>query len=279
VLEGPGIVARPPHGDGAAEAVRACERFLDHYTFSHERQQPFIHLKLALSMDAKLACANGSSQWLSGPESLGFAHYLRQKYDALLVGHRTALIDDPRMTVRPEVLAGYRRLSAVPRNPVRVVLDPRWEVLPRLAESAAGPALALADMAGDWREHLPRLVVTGRADLPQPQVPALPGLELLALDPLPGGQLPFAALRRGLWGLGVRSLLVEGGAGVAQSLLGQQQADKLSAVYTPRLLGSDALGFSPPLELGRVQDGMRLEKVKPATLGEDVLLSGYPAWA
>jgi diaminohydroxyphosphoribosylaminopyrimidine deaminase/5-amino-6-(5-phosphoribosylamino)uracil reductase len=278
VLDGLGIAARPPQGEGAAQAVRVCERFLDYYTFAHQQQQPFIHLKLALSMDAKLACSNGSSQWLSGPESLGFAHYLRQKYDALLVGHRTALIDDPRMTVRPEVLAGYRPVAALPRNPVRVVLDPRWEILPRLGDGPAGPALALADLSGDWRDRLPRLVVVGRRDLPQPASPALPGLELLALDPLPDGQLPFSALRQGIWDLGVRSLLVEGGAGVAQSLLAQCQADKLSAVYTPRLLGSDALGYSPELGLARVQDGMQLQQVKAAVLGDDVLLSGYPAW-
>jgi diaminohydroxyphosphoribosylaminopyrimidine deaminase/5-amino-6-(5-phosphoribosylamino)uracil reductase len=278
VLEGLGIPARPPHGDGAAEEVRACERFLDYYSHAHEHQQPFIHLKLALSMDAKLACSNGSSQWLSGPQSLGFAHYLRQKYDALLVGHRTALIDDPRMTVRPEVLAGYRQLTAEPRNPVRVVLDPRWEILPRLADSTAGPPLALTDMSGAWRDTLPRLVIVGRADLSAPGPVPLPGVELLPLAPLADGNLPYAALRTGLWALGVRSLLVEGGAGVAQSLLAQQQADKLSAVYTPRLLGSDALGYSPALDLARVQDGMQLDKVKAATLGDDVLLSGYPIW-
>jgi diaminohydroxyphosphoribosylaminopyrimidine deaminase/5-amino-6-(5-phosphoribosylamino)uracil reductase len=279
VLESRGITVHPPRGTGAAEVQRACRRFLDYYTHGHEHGTPFLHLKLALSLDAKLACADGASQWLSGPQSLGYAHYLRQKYDAILVGYRTVLMDDARLTVRPEVFVGYRKPASELRNPLRIVLDPHWEVLARLSDNAGARELAVGDLSGTFRPHLPRLIIAGSKAAPLPEErPKLDGLELLGLEPDGQGQFSFAELRSGLWKLGVRSVLVEGGAGVAQSMLAQRQADKLSAVYTPRLLGSDALGFSPPQALTRVAEGMYLEDVEPAVLGEDVMLSGYPQW-
>ena len=278
VLARQGICAGPPQGAGSAEVIRACEQLLDYYSHAQRRQQPFVHLKLALSLDGKLACANGASQWLSGPQSLGLAHYLRQKYDAILVGYRTALHDDPRLTARPDALRNYFELHSPARNPLRVVLDPRWETLPSLAAGSAEPALKLTDFSGNWRAHLPHLVIAGRDDYPRPQHGLPDAAQLLPLAPAADGQLEYAALLSALWQLGVRSLLVEGGAGVAQSLLAQRAVNKLSAVFTPRLLGGDALGFSPALGLDHVGGGMRLEDVRTEVLGDDVLLSGYPVW-
>jgi diaminohydroxyphosphoribosylaminopyrimidine deaminase/5-amino-6-(5-phosphoribosylamino)uracil reductase len=274
-----GITVRTPRGTGAAEVQRECRRFLDYYNHGQLHGSPFMHLKLALSLDAKLATAEGASQWLSGPRSLGYAHYLRQKYDAILVGYRTVLMDDARLTVRPEVFLGYRKPASELRNPLRIVLDPHWEVLARLGEQGGARALSIGDLSGTFRDHLPKLILAGRKDAPFPEErPTLDGLEVLGLEPDEQGRLSFAELRAGLWKLGVRSVLVEGGAGVAQSLLAQRQVDRLSAVYTPRLLGSDALGFSPPLALAKVAEGMFLDDVEACVLGEDVMLSGYPQW-
>jgi diaminohydroxyphosphoribosylaminopyrimidine deaminase/5-amino-6-(5-phosphoribosylamino)uracil reductase len=75
-----------------------CESFLEHYLLPQRSGQVFTHLKLASSLDGKIACASGASQWLSGPESLGLAHYLRWKYDGILVGYRTVLADNPKLT-------------------------------------------------------------------------------------------------------------------------------------------------------------------------------------
>jgi diaminohydroxyphosphoribosylaminopyrimidine deaminase/5-amino-6-(5-phosphoribosylamino)uracil reductase len=274
-LAAAGIDARPPHGEGAAAAAAACRRFLDAYAHARTRQTPFLQLKLALSLDAKLATANGSSQWLSGPVSHGLAHYLRQSCDAVLVGYRTALIDNPRLTVRPEVMAAYRPLPARLRQPARIVLDPCWQVLARLAVSGESP-LALADLSGPFRSSLPRLVLVGYEQDPPPKPAALPGVELIRLPRAP--QLDWGLLRALLWGLGIRSVLVEGGAGVAQRLLAQRQVDKLTCVYTPRLLGSDGLGFSPPLGLTAIAGGMHLEDALVQDLDGDALLCGYPRW-
>lgn len=253
---------------------RECSELLDYYLYGHCLQRAFVHLKLALSLDAKLACANGQSQWLSGPESLGYAHYLRQKYDAVLVGYRTVLADDPRLTVRPDTLSAYRALDPLtqPRCPVRVILDPRFELLPNLQN------FRLSKLDGHWREHLPRIIVAGLGQHLPARAPELQGLTYLVLEEAAPGRISFSDLATDLWELGIRSLLVEGGAGVASALLEQQTVDKLSLVFTPTLIGSDGMDFAPRQGHASIADCMHLKLAVATALGQDCLLTGYPDW-
>jgi len=259
-----------------------CAEFLDYYLHAKQRKTAFMHLKLALSADGKLACKSGDSQWLSGAQSLGYAHYLRQKYDAVLVGWRTVLADDPRFTVREEVLAAYRALPAgtPPQHPVRVIIDPRLELLPRLH------TLRLAQMGDGFRKHLPRLVLL-YCEQPQSvtsvvmdavNAELLPYIEFLALPASLGEKQSLADIAQQLWRLGLRSVLVEGGARLAQEMLRQQAADKLSLVYTPTLIGADGLGFAPAWGNERLASCPRLRDARTESLGQDALLSGYPEW-
>ncbi len=100
---------------------------------------PFVHLKLAVSLDGKIATRTGDSRWVSGPESLARVHELRHQYDAILVGAKTAVIDDPLLTDR----------SGLPRRQplVRVVLDDKKQLSPAaklLTSTAEGPVLVLS---------------------------------------------------------------------------------------------------------------------------------------
>jgi diaminohydroxyphosphoribosylaminopyrimidine deaminase / 5-amino-6-(5-phosphoribosylamino)uracil reductase len=268
----------PQHGIAVSAGVlrEDCNRLLDYYLHSHRTDSAFIHLKLALSLDGKAACANGQSQWLSGPASLGLAHFLRQQHDGVLVSARTALADRARLSVRLEQLGEYYCLppSAPPRQPVRIILDPRFELADRLA------GLPLADPAGAWRGHLPQLVLAGRKDKLPGTPPRLSGLrvELLGLDCAPGGPLAWARLAVGLRELGIGSVLVEGGPGLAAEMLRQRAADKLTLVHTPRLLGADGIGFTPDWGAEAVGACPRLAHNISFGLGDDCIVSGYPEW-
>ncbi|MCC7479396.1 bifunctional diaminohydroxyphosphoribosylaminopyrimidine deaminase/5-amino-6-(5-phosphoribosylamino)uracil reductase RibD [bacterium] len=270
VLAGLGIKTR------AGVLEEDCRAFLRHYLCAEEQQQCFSHLKLALSLDAKLACANGASQWLSGPQSLGLAHYLRWKYDGVLVGWRTVLADNPRLTVRPPVLEPYYPGAEARsfRQPVRVVLDPRFELLPRLMQP--GSDLAITQLEGQ-RQDLPGLVIAG-AESRMPAAQEQPGTVLLGLPEHPGGGLDLGQLRSGLYRLGLRSLLVEGGAGLAQSFLRQQEVSHMTLVYTPLLIGSDGLGFSPEQGCLTISECPSLFALEIEVLGRDCAISGRPVW-
>jgi diaminohydroxyphosphoribosylaminopyrimidine deaminase / 5-amino-6-(5-phosphoribosylamino)uracil reductase len=251
-----------------------CLEFLDYYLYGHCLQRAFMHLKLALSLDAKVACASGHSQWLSGPVSLGYAHYLRQKYDAVLVGYHTVLADDPRLTVRQDVLAAYRELggATLPRNPVRVVLDPRFELLPRLQE------FRLSNTDGHWRPGLPQIVLAGlQRHTPISRFDS-GSVTIVTPEEAAPGVISFEDLAQRLWQLGIRSVLVEGGAGLARAILLQQCVDKMTLVYTPTLIGADGLGFSPELHRATVGACPHLSRVRPSVLGEDCVMEGYPDW-
>lgn len=266
------------HQLGLTQTGRAlvddCERFLDYYLTSRSRQRTFAHLKLALSLDGKLACPTGHSQWLSGPQSLGYAHYLRLKYDAVLVGYRTALADNPRLTVRADALAGYaEQLSGMQlRQPARVIVDPRCELVPGLAE------LNLARFEdGEFRERLPRLVLVCRREF-APDGLKVPHTQLVALDVKDPQPLLFAEIFQRLWQMGIHSTLIEGGGGLAAELLKQQAADKLTLVYTPVIIGADGIGFAPKMDCRYIGDCPRISVTRQLMLGNDALIEGVPAW-
>lgn len=250
-----------------------CTEFLDYYLSSRARQQAFLHLKLALSLDAKVACANGNSQWLSGPESLGFAHYLRQKYDAVLVGYRTVLADDPRFTVRPEVLAAYRTLDAgvSPRHPLPVILDPELKLLDRL------DTFRLWDAREPRAAGSPRVVLVTRLGGLKKLRRQHPQLAFIRLPAGKSGRMQLKSLAAELFALGIHSVLVEGGGGLAAELLRQQAVDRLSLVYTPKLIGREGIGFAPLLKSQSVADCPQLLQPQGCVLGSDVLLDGYLA--
>ncbi len=255
----------------------SCAAFLRHYLLSEQQQRCFVHLKLALSLDAQLACANGASQWLSGPQSLGLAHYLRWKYDAVLVGRGTVLADNPRLTVRPEVLEPYYQGAAarIFRQPVRLVLDPSFELLPQFSQNPA--RFSLLDLQGQ-RDDLPGLIVIGRADALPAEHNLPPQVQLMGLGLDSAGRLDLRQMRVMLFERGLRSLLIEGGGAVARSVLLQQAADRLTLVYTPVLIGSDGQGFSPALGSRSIAECPRLTDVDVEVLGQDCAYSGRPQW-
>ncbi|HEX5368255.1 MAG TPA: bifunctional diaminohydroxyphosphoribosylaminopyrimidine deaminase/5-amino-6-(5-phosphoribosylamino)uracil reductase RibD, partial [Dehalococcoidia bacterium] len=129
-------------GDGGAESSRLLEAYLKH----RRTGMPFVVVKYAGSLDGRIAAGSGDSRWVSGPETLRWAHANRPKLDAIMVGASTIVIDDSQLTARPEgVLA--------PRQPLRVVVDSSG----RIATSAkvlAGESRTLVATtersASDW---------------------------------------------------------------------------------------------------------------------------------
>lgn len=251
-LEAAGIAVHA--GEGEADAGRINEAFIKHRT----KGMPFVIAKFAASLDGRIAAASGDSRWVSGPEAREWAHDLRTKIDAILVGSTTVVVDDPLLTARP----GGKDAE---RQPLRVVVDSRGRT-PPMARVLGGPARTLVatvksapSASGGWRASL-------RAA----------GAEVLEL-PSEGERVDLQALLRELAGRDVLSLLVEGGGVILGSFFDAGLVDKLHAVIAPIVVGAeDAPAAVAGRGAYRMADALRLRDITVDRLGEDLLVTGYP---
>jgi diaminohydroxyphosphoribosylaminopyrimidine deaminase/5-amino-6-(5-phosphoribosylamino)uracil reductase len=176
---------------------------------------PYVTLKLALSLDGRIASRTGASKWVTGPEARARVHLLRAQHDAVAVGIGTVLADDPRLTVR----------DAPGHSPLRVVFDTKLRVptSARLVQSA---------------RDVPTWVVC-TTDAPSSAEAQLVerGVEVLRAPPSAEGRIdPIAGLRL-LATRGVVRVMIEGGAELAGSVLAGGVVDELHAFIAPILLG------------------------------------------
>lgn len=176
---------------------------------------PYVSLKLALSLDGRIATRSGASRWVTGPDARAKVHLLRSRSDAVAVGIGTTIADDPRLTVR----------DAPGESPLRVVFDTnlRLTVESRLAQTA---------------KEVPTLVLCGpEASQDAEEALSALGVECMRLPLSAEGRLDVLVALRMLAQRGVVTLLVEGGAELAGSFLAGRLADELHAFIAPILLG------------------------------------------
>jgi diaminohydroxyphosphoribosylaminopyrimidine deaminase/5-amino-6-(5-phosphoribosylamino)uracil reductase len=212
--------------------------------------RPFVTLKVAATLDGRIATASGDSRWVSGPEARAWVHRLRDRVDAVLVGRGTALADDPRLTTRLPGGAG--------RDPLRVVLDTDLQ-LPatlRLFRQRSAARTLVLHAAKRERDLGPRV-------------------DLLRCARGPGG-LDLDDVLAGLAGRGVVHLLVEGGGKVAASFLSAGLVDRLALVLAPRVLGG-GISWSGSSGPARMSDALALRDLTVERLGDDLLVQGAPA--
>lgn len=210
-------------------------------------QRTYVCLKLALSLDARIAEAPGRRTALSGRLAIREAHRLRAGYDAVAVGLGTVLSDDPLLTVR--------EWKAPRRPPIRLVLDSelRTPMTSRLVATAAEAPL--------WLVAGPNAPASHRGAL------EARGARVVIVSESGPGRLHLGELLAALWKEGVRSVLFEGGSTLASSLLSERLVDRLELIYAPVILGAHALPAFQTMSPGR----WRL--VARRALGPDTVLS------
>ena len=200
--------------------------------------RPSVTLKLATSLDGRIATASGESQWITGETARLEGHRLRAAHDAILVGVETVLHDDPALTAR---LPG----RAVDQ-PLRVVLDSRLRT-PVTAKVAAANTLILT--ATDTRPIGEAEVRRVDAEDGRPTVPAV-------LDALVKA--------------GVTSMLIEGGGQVAASFLRAGAVDRLEWFRAPILLGAEGRPCVAALALAKLADAPKFRRLSVEAVGDDL---------
>jgi diaminohydroxyphosphoribosylaminopyrimidine deaminase/5-amino-6-(5-phosphoribosylamino)uracil reductase len=232
---------------------REATRLNEAYLHSVRYGRPFVHLKLACSLDGKIATRTGDSRWITGEEARERVHELRHQADAILIGAGTALSDDPLLTDR----SGKAR-----RRPlVRVVLDKNLCLTPQ------------SQLAKTAREYPTLVFASESANDSVATALAKSGVEILR-DESGGYDLP--GVLRELHSRSIQTLLVEGGARVAGAFLDAGLVNKVSFFVAPLIIG----GRDAPAAIGgtgaeKIADAANLQDVEVREHGRDIEVTGY----
>jgi diaminohydroxyphosphoribosylaminopyrimidine deaminase/5-amino-6-(5-phosphoribosylamino)uracil reductase len=235
-------------GVRAAEARALNEGFLSRIT----RNRPNVTLKLATTLDGKIALASGESRWITGERARAHTHLERAKHDAVMIGIGSALADDPELTCRLPGLSAPRL--------VRIVVDSKAR-LPKTSK------LALS------AKSIPAWVVTA----PGANAEALRhgGVKVIHAPAAASG-IDLTAAMQALAAEGLTRIMVEGGATLASSLLKSRLVDRLLWYRAPSLMG-EGISAVASLGLTALNDLPRLKREETIRLGDDVLETYRPA--
>jgi diaminohydroxyphosphoribosylaminopyrimidine deaminase / 5-amino-6-(5-phosphoribosylamino)uracil reductase len=231
----------------AAEAAELNAGFLCRLRLG----RPLVTLKLATSLDGRIATRLGDSRWITSPMARDRAHALRAAHDAIMVGIGTVVADDPQLSCRLPGLADF--------SPVRVVIDRQLRI-PLTARLVTGV------------RQIPTWVLTLSSADPARREKLLDhGVEVIAVDPAGHSGIDFAAALARLGERGITRLLVEGGGQIAAALARARLVDRLAWFHAPLLIGADGIPAVAGFGLDMVGDAPGFERLSTQTVGADVL--------
>jgi diaminohydroxyphosphoribosylaminopyrimidine deaminase/5-amino-6-(5-phosphoribosylamino)uracil reductase len=240
-------------GEGAGEADEINAGFL----LRVREGRPLFHLKMATSLDGRIATASGESKWITGPAARADGQRLRATHDAILVGANTVEADDPELTCRLPGLEG--------RSPVRIVLDSRARMSPasRLAASAGRTPV--------W------LLCTRQAPAGAREGLQAKGVEVIEVASDAQGRVDAQAAARVLGDRRLTRVLVEGGGEVAAAFLKADLVDRVTSFQAGLLLGADSRSAVGPLMVQKLGSASRFTLVSSRIVGSDVLETWHRA--
>jgi diaminohydroxyphosphoribosylaminopyrimidine deaminase/5-amino-6-(5-phosphoribosylamino)uracil reductase len=212
-----------------------------------EHGRPMVALKLATTLDGKIALPGGASRWITGERARAHVHLLRAQYDAVMIGAGTAVADDPELTSRLPGLTAKRI--------VRIVVDTTARLSPE------------SKLATTAHEH-PVWMLTA----PNTKAPATLAGKAIEVLPVTASEngIDLSAALKLLAGRGLTRIFVEGGATLAASLVKADLVDNLLWYRAPRIMG-EGIGALGSLSLGELTSLPRFKREETIRLGEDVL--------
>ncbi len=229
-----------------------CDTLIEAWAQFITSGRPFVTLKVASTLDGRIATRTGDSQWITGERARGLVHALRDEVDAVIVGAGTVAADDPRLTAR--VPGG--------RDPLRVVLSSRLEVSPR-ARLFHGASVA-------------KTLVACVSPAPEAEAAALraAGAEIVECRGV-NGRIDLGDLLARLATLGIVHVLVEGGARIFGAFLAAGFCDRLLLHYGPKVFGGGPAWTDEPA-VARVADAPGFRFVQVSELGGDLVVEARP---
>ena len=229
-----------------------CRALIEAFAKFITRRLPFVTLKLAATLDGKIAAVSGDARWISGEDSRRTVHRLRNEVDAIVVGSGTVAADDPQLTCR--IPGG--------RNPWRIVLDSR---------------LSIPLSAQILRQKDPQrtIIATGNS-APAGKMRAIEALGAQVWRMSRGrNRIQWRPLLRKLAATDIVSVMIEGGAESAASALNEKVVDKIIFFYAPKILGGDGRAMIDNLHIRQVKSALQVKNLRAVKSGADLMVSGY----
>ena len=214
--------------------------------------KPFVILKLAATMDGKIAAYTGDSKWIGSPVQRKYAHQLRNKVDGVMVGIETVLRDNPSLNVR---------LVEKTADPIPIVLDRKLRIpmesnLLNIHESSI---IATSDQSKPRKaERLQDL-----------------GATILHIKEDKSGRLNLKELSRKLGKHEIVSVLIEGGSKVAASALKSGIVDKVVFFYSPKIVGSEGISMIGELGISTIKKSLEIKNTKIKRINDEIMIEGY----
>ncbi len=219
----------------------------DFFVYIKEKR-PFVHLKIAQSLDGKIATYTGSSKWITGEKARKFAHLLRKEASAVLIGVGTALKDNPSLTVRH---------IKTEKQPLRVLIDKELKTPLNF---------------NIFDNEAPTIVITSeRAERGKLENLKKKGIKVKVL-PLKEERFDIKDILKELYKEEVVHLLVEGGKGIITDFIKADLFDKVSLFIAPKIIGEEGISSIGKLSIADIKDALLLKKRKVKSLGEDLYI-------
>jgi diaminohydroxyphosphoribosylaminopyrimidine deaminase/5-amino-6-(5-phosphoribosylamino)uracil reductase len=230
------------------EASKLNESFIKFITI----KEPFVILKIAQSLDGKIATARGESKWITSAVSRNYVHELRNQVDAVLVGIDTVTTDNPLLTCR--IRGG--------RNPYRIIVDSRLRV----------PLNAKVLKHKDGKTIIATTRKAGKKKIGPLKKR---GVQVLIVKEK-SGKVDLKDLMKTLGKLGITSVMIEGGSSINASALTSGIVDKIMLFIAPKVIGGKdavpSVGGTSPVSLSKVN---KIKNLEIKSIGEDMLIEGY----
>ncbi|MGB3727900.1 MAG: bifunctional diaminohydroxyphosphoribosylaminopyrimidine deaminase/5-amino-6-(5-phosphoribosylamino)uracil reductase RibD [Thermodesulfobacteriota bacterium] len=215
-------------------------------------KKPFVILKLAATMDGKIAAFTGDSKWIGSPNQRTFAHKLRNKVDGIMVGIETVLKDNPSLNVR---------LAKKKTDPIPIALDRKLRIPldSNLLKIHERSIIATSDLSKTNKvEKLQNL-----------------GASLLKIKEDKNGRLNLKELMTKLGKMEIMSVLIEGGSKVAASALKSDIVDKVVFFYSPKIVGSEGISMIGELGISTITKSLQVKNTKITKIHDEVMIEGY----
>ena len=214
------------------------------------RARPRVTLKLATSLDGRIALASGASKWITGEKARDAVHRLRADHDTVLTGSGTVLADDPAMTARPNGTLSKRQ-------PKRVILDSRL---------STPPGAALFDQPGGGSV----IVFTTQSDPLAREALETSGAQVRRVEPDAQGRPAWSGVLAALAQIGAGSVMIEAGGRIAASAIQAGVVDRIEWFRAAKLIGGDAIAAIAALGLEALADAPTFRRVKLREVGDDL---------